>query len=63
MSQNNNLVDQIVESSTLPGSGVEKKLEKLIQAAGYNKETIEMEDLRRILMNYLQDTFFDYPAA
>ncbi len=57
------LVDQLVKLSSVPRTGLEKKLESLILEAGYDKETISLEEMRKVLMEYLQDTFFELPSA
>jgi hypothetical protein len=50
-----NLIEQISESTGLPENLVQDELVTLVSAAGLNPESVTVEDLRKILAEYLQD--------
>ena len=47
--------DQITNATGLPPDMIASELEKIIQAAGLEKDLMTLEDLRRVLAEYVQD--------
>ena len=49
------LFDQITTATGLPPDLIAGELGKIIQAAGLEKDLMTLEDLRRVLSEYVQD--------
>lgn len=50
-----NFFDQITNATGLPPDMIASELGKIIQAAGLEKDLMTLEDLRRVLSEYVQD--------
>ena len=53
------LIKTVVDSTGLPNDPVVEELNRLIEKAGLQKETLTLDDMRAILADYLQDTLLD----
>ncbi len=53
------LIKQLVNHTDLPSQLVEEELIRLIEKAGFKKETVTLENLREVLAEYLQDTLIE----
>ncbi|MBT4760223.1 MAG: hypothetical protein HOO06_00875 [Bdellovibrionaceae bacterium] len=62
MTQANNAFEQLVKHTGLPADNVRKELKRLILSAGYEPSNISVDDLRKVLSSYLQDTFVNTKA-
>ena len=49
------LFDQVTNATGLPPEMIANELDKIIQAAGLQKDVMTLEDLRRVLSEYVQD--------
>ena len=49
------LFDQVTSATGLPPDMIANELDKIIQAAGLQKDMMTLEDLRRVLAEYVQD--------
>lgn len=55
MEADNNLFNQLIESTGLPKEEITRELEGLLSRAGVNSTDFSIEELREALANYLQD--------
>lgn len=55
MDADNNLFNQLIESTGLPKEEITRELEDLLSRAGVNSTNFSIEELREALANYLQD--------
>ena len=53
------LLFQLIASTGLPEKAVEAEMQRLIKESQYNLDELDMDALREILVNYLQDTLVD----
>ena len=53
------LIKRVAELTELPNDPVVEELNRLIEKAGLQKETLTLDDMRNILADYLQDTLLD----
>ncbi len=49
------LFDQVTNATGLPPEMIANELDKIIQAAGLQKDLMTLEDLRVVLSEYVQD--------
>lgn len=49
------LIQQITESTGLPENLIQDELQTLIAAAGVQADSVTLDDLRRILAEYMQE--------
>jgi hypothetical protein len=57
------LVSQVSSATGLPHELIAEELDKLIHAAGIQRDSVTLEDLRRILSDYVQDILVQAQAA
>lgn len=53
------LIRTMIDSTGLPQDSIAEELNRLIEKAGLQKETLTLDDMRAILADYLQDTLLN----
>ncbi len=53
------LIKTVIDSTGLPSDPIAEELNRLIEKAGLQKESLTLDDMRTILADYLQDTLLD----
>lgn len=55
----NDLLNTVIQATDLPESLIEKELHQLLSSAGFNKDTVTLDDLREVMAQYLQTVFLE----
>ena len=53
------LFSEVAEATGLPNETISRELAELISTAGYNKETLTLDQLRHALAEYVQDILLE----
>ena len=56
------LLRVLIESTGLPPESIEMELQKLIMKNGFTAETLTLEQVREMLVDYLQSTLIEAKA-
>lgn len=55
----NELLNTLIENCDLPSDLIQDELSTLIQKAGHEAENLNLDQLREIMTEYLQDVFVE----
>lgn len=57
------LLKLLIQSTGLPATAVEREIAKLLAARNQTAESLSLDDVREILVSYLQDVLIEAKSA
>lgn len=57
------VIDQIIQATGLPQEQVKEQLHKWVLATGKSPQSLSLEDLREVLIYFLQDLFCEVKSG